>query len=424
MGTSIIIFCCALTARALFSFLETSITALRLFKLKEIAASTNRYGALFQALEKNPHRVLISILIANSLADVTTAALATQIMEEFFESINLSGGLGFFLGIAIATAAILIFGEIIPKNLAKGKGESFFRSTLWLTNILFYTLYPVVNVLLGTINWIMYAVSGKRAFQSGSEWVSSEKEIQFLISYIGEKGLMESEKTEMLHNIFDLGHTPVKEVMVPATEIISIDVNASTQDILSIFIKHNYTRLPAYEREMDNVIGMVHLKDVFALIVNKQDKPLKEMVRPILFVPESMKINQLLRQFRQQHKHIAMAINEYGSIIGLVTLEDVLEEIVGDISDEHEPEYQKIIELQQGGWMVDASVTLEELSDVLNISFDAEDALTLGGFLIEKLQHLPKKGERFLYQGLYFQIQKASRKRVIQVLIFTENNEA
>lgn len=142
------------------------------------------------------------------------------------------------------------------------------------------------------------------------------------------------------------------------------------------------------------------------------------MLRPILFVPESVKVNQLLREFRQQHMHIAMVLDEHGSIVGLITLEDVLEEIVGEISDEHEPATENIIQLKQGGWLVNASTPLEQLKTVLAISFESESSLTLGGFLIEQLQHLPKKGERVLYKGFYFQVQKASPKRVLQVLIF------
>jgi len=415
---SIIVFFVALIARAIFSFLETSITALRLFKLKELAATTNQYQALFDALEKTPHRVLITILIADSLADVTTAALATHIMETLFARLHLSSSLGFSLGIGVASLAILIFGEIIPKNIAKIFGDRLFKSTLWLTNILFRTFYPLVTFLMRFTDYLVYKVGGTKALESSSEWVSSEKEVQFLIDYISEKGLMDTQKTEMLQNIFDLGTTPVKEIMIPATDIVSVQVTSSTKDVLDIFVNHRFTRLPVYEGKIDNIVGMIHLKDIFALIIRKEDKPIKEMLRPILFVPESVKVNQLLREFRQQHMHIAMVLNEHGSIVGLITLEDVLEEIVGEISDEHEPTPENIIELKQGGWLVNASAPLEQLKNLLNIQFESESSLTLGGFLIEQLQHLPKKGERILYKGFYFQVQKATPKRVLQVLVF------
>jgi len=423
LRTPVILFFVALGLRAIFSFLETTITALRLFKLKELAQTTGHYEALFQALEQSPHRVLITILIANSLTDVTCAALATHISETIFSYLKFSSGFGFSIGIAFASVAIIVFGEIIPKNLAKGSGERLFKSMLWLTNLVYYALYPLVSFLIKVSDFLVFKIMGKKAYESGSEWVSSEREIQFLIDYISQQGLMETEKTEMLQNIFELGQTQVKDVMKPETDIISIDVNATIKDTLELFSKHQYTRMPVYENQSDNFIGMVHQKDIFVLLSRNETKTLREIMRPIMFIPESIRVNQLLKEFRQQQMHIAIVLNEHGSCIGLITLEDVLEEIVGEISDEHEPIPEKITPLKQGGWLVDASVELEDLEAVLKIIFDTDESVTLGGFLTEQLQHLPKKGERVLYKCFYFQIQKASQKRVFQVLVFAEKSD-
>lgn len=402
---------------ALFSFLETSITALRLFKLKELAASTSKYQSLFQTLEKNPHRILITILIVSSLANATSAALITHIMETLFAAYNLSESLGFSIGIFVATSSILIFGEIIPKNIAKLHGESLLKSTLWITNTVYILLYPFVQFLTKITDFVTQRI-GKKS----SEHEPSEKEIQFLIDYIDEKGLMDPDKTEMLQNIFRLGSKPVKEIMIPETDIITMDANTSIKDALSIFNKYQFSRLPVFEKDPDNFIGIVYLKDIFShLTQNTEDKMVKDIVRLILFVPESLKVNQLLRQFKQQQLHMAMVLNEYGGISGLVTLEDVLEEIVGEISDEYESISKKVITLREGEWLVDAAMPLEDLSEMLNITFEAEDVFTLGGFLTEQLQNLPKKGDRINYKEHCFQIQKASPKRVLQVLVFKES---
>ena len=168
----------------------------------------------------------------------------------------------------------------------------------------------------------------------------------------------------MFQNIFDLGHTPVKEIMVPATDIISVDVIRQLQDTLKYLQKHQYTRLPVYEGQADNIIGMVHLKDIFVLLSRKEEKPLQDIIRPIMFIPESIKVNQLLREFRQQQMHIAIVINEHGSVTGLITLEDVLEEIVGEISDEHEPTPKKLcLSNKVDGLLM--RVTLEELGELI-----------------------------------------------------------
>lgn len=417
----IVYFSISLLFCALFSFLETAVTALRLFNLKEIAKNTRGYRTLFATLEQEPQRVLISILIANSIANTTSAALITQVTEELFASLQLSEGLGFSLGIAIATTAILIIGEILPKNIAQAYGSTLFKSTLWLINITFYLMYPLVVILSMLSNFIIKLMrtedSGKDAIEG---MTSSEKEIQFLIEYINKKGLMDSDKSQMLNSIFDLGNTTVEEIMVPEVDVITLDVTTSISGALKVFAKYHFSRLPVYEGKPDNIIGMVHQKDIFLLLEKAEDKPLKELVRPILFVPESVRVNQLLRQFKQQRHHIAMVLNEYGGIIGLVTLEDAIEEIVGDISDEHESVAEHIIPLENGGWLIYAGVDLDEITKLLNIRFDDEDSVTLAGFLTERLQHLPRKGERLAYHGYVFQVQKSTPKRVIQVLVFKD----
>lgn len=419
LNIPLLCFSISLTARSVFSFLETSITAMRLFKLKELAERTGKYPALFYTLETNPQQVLIAILIANCLTDVMNAALATYIMETLFAHFHLSSNLGFSFGIFVATMASLIFGEIIPKNVARNHGDKLFGSTLWLANLTFRLFYPLVTLLVYFTNFFIHLIGGSQPTNT-SQWISSEKEIQFLIDYINEKGLMETEKTEMLQNIFELGHTPVKEILIPATNIVAVSAEATVNDILSIFIQRQFTRLPVYQDSPDNVIGMIHLKDVFALVSRGEKKMVKELLHPILFVPETLKVNQLLREFRQQHKHIAMVLNEHGIITGLITLEDVLEEIVGEISDEHEPTTEKVISLKNGSYLVDAGIDLEDLEKYLSITFETQGSVTLGGFLTEHLQHVPKKGERVVYQEFCFQVQKASAKRVISVLVFKD----
>lgn len=415
----IIAFIVSLAFCSLFSFLETSVTALRLFRLKEISSRTDKYKRLLNILEQEPHQILITILIAASLVNVTASVLIANIMEAIFAKMHHSSNLGMFLGIAIGTSAILIFGEVIPKNIAKVHGEKFFMSTLWITNIIYRMFYPIVKVLIVFSDIIVTLVGGT---PDQTESVTSEREIRFLINYINEKGLLDTEKTEMLQSIFELGSKPVKEIMVPETDIVTLDIASTLQEGLDIFSQHQFSRLPVYELNPDNIKGMIYVKDILVQLTKNKPLTLRELVRPILFIPESMKINQLLREFRSKRFHMALVLNEYGSITGLVTLEDVLEEIVGEIRDEYEEVKEKIIQLEDGGWLADAAVDLETISSVLHISFESEDAVTLGGFITEKLQHLPQKGERILYKHFYFQVQRATPKRVSQVLIFAETN--
>lgn len=413
----LILFFVSLFLAALFAFLETAFTAIRLFKVKELSDSVKKYDKLFYFWEHNPEKILITILIANNLVHVLASVLITDIMQNTFGDT----GIALAISVAIATGMILVFGEIIPKSYAKAQHETLFKSFLWLLYSLLVVFVPIVSVLMWIASHFVKTLSTEE--NKDKQDLISEKEIEFLIGYSDKEGIMETEKTEMLQNIFALGQTQVKEIMVPSSDMVAIDVNCSFKYASEIFSKYRYTRLPVYEDKEDNIIGLVHQKDIFELVYSNQEKPLRSLLMPILFVPESKKINQLLREFLEKRIHMAVLIDEYGAVTGLVTLEDILEEIVGPISDEHEHIHSEIVMLEHGGWMVDAKVPLDEIEELLTIEFEAEGSVTLAGFLAERLQHLPKKGERVLYKGYCFQVQRADTRRVYQVLVFKEKND-
>jgi putative hemolysin len=409
----ICLFIIALCFAALFAFLETAFTALRLFKLKELALSVTKYRNLFESWEKNPQRILITILIANNFAHVIASVLISNALEQYL------GTFGLAIGVGLATIMILIFGEIIPKSFAKTHHEKLFGSCLWLINLLYHVEYPFVTILLKIADNFFAKMGGKHILDKHD--VVSEKEIEFLIDYSDEKGLMESEKTEMLQNVFSLGQTVVREIMIPKADMTLLNVGSTLEQAMDIFARSRYSRLPIYEDDDDNIIGVVHQKDIFDLLYKKEIKTLRELVRPVMFIPETQKINQLLSELLKKHIHMAIILNEYGSIAGLVTLEDIIEEIVGEIVDEHEKTVTDIVPLEQGGWIVDGAASLEKIEDLLGIQMMADNSISIGGFLGERLQHLPKKGERVLYEGYHFQVQQASPRRVLQVLIFAED---
>ena len=414
--TYLVLFLISMCSAALFAFLETAFTALRLFKLKELQLSISKYKHLFTSWEKNPQRILITILIANNFAHVMTSVLISEIMQRYL------GQLGLAIGVGLATITILVFGEIIPKSFAKTHHEKLFGSFLWLVNILYHIQYPLVTMLLKIADFFFSKLGGSHILEKQDE--ISEKELEFLIDYSDEKGLMETEKTEMLQNVFGLGQTLAKEIMIPKSDMVLLNAKISIEKAMETINQSRYSRLPVYEGKDDNVIGIIHQKDIFEVLLKQQKKQLRDLLRPVLFIPESQKINQLLSEFLKKRMHMAIVIDEYGSVAGLATLEDILEEIVGDITDEHEHSESDIVPLEKGGWLIDAGVSLEHLEENFNIRFPAENSVTLAGFLTEKLQHLPKKGERIFYEGYCFQVQQASSRRVFQVLVFESKDES
>lgn len=412
----LISFFIALLFAGTFAYLETAFTSLRLFKIKELNVKVAKYKDLFACWDKNPQRILITILIANNLAHVISSVLITKIMEQLF------GGVGLIIGVGIATVMILIFGEIIPKTFAKTHHERLFKVFLWLINALVRVLYPIVTFLLKLADFFFRKLGKGHILEKAPEEIS-EKELEFLIDYSDEKGIIESEKSEMLQKVFGLGQTLVNQIMIPKIDMVALDVNSSLQEAMEVFLKSRFSRLLVYEGKEDDIIGILYHKDLFEICSKNEEKPIRDLIRKVLFVPETKKTNQLLSEFLNNRMHMAILIDEYGGVVGLVTLEDVLEEIVGEIRDEHESGFSEVVPLERGGWLVEGGISLDKLEEVLGIKFTAEDSVTLGGFLAEILQHLPKKGERVSYKGYCFQVQQISAKRVLQVLIFEEKSE-
>lgn len=412
----ILIFLSSLGLCALFAFMETSITALRLFKVKELERGNEKYKTFFHTLENHPQEVLMTVLIATNMLCITTAVLLQNIIETIFADFDLPQGLGFTIGIATGTIVVSLIGEIIPKSIAQSKVNAL-SSLLWVANIVFYVVRPIARPLLAIARHF-----SKQSFEDHDSRIVSEQEIQFLINYIDKKGLMEQDKTSMLQNIFRMESTHVKEILIPNGSIISVDVNSDINTLFQLFKDYQYSRYPVFEGNPENIIGILYQKDVLVqLHQGQEDYRLRDLIKPIIFVPDSLKVSQLLKEFKQQHIHMAMVIDEYGSTIGLVTLEDALEEIVGDITDEHDPDAQlrKITILQPDiEWSVDATVDLDRLQDILQIDdFHVETAVTLGGFLTEHAQRLLKVGENFFYKGFCFTILQSNEKRVLQVHI-------
>jgi len=415
LSINIIFFLLSLFTCALFSFLETSITALRLFKLKEIERSTPKYKRLFNAFDKHPKNIFVSILIATNLASVTCAVVSQSLTEDLFERFQMPESFSFILGIIITTIIVSVIGEIIPKSIAQSLGSKTFTSTLWIVNVFYILLGPIAKKIN---NFLLYFSK-----KDDEDQIISEREIQFLINYIKDKGLMELEKNAMLQNIFRMGQTSVKEILIPKSSIVSINIHDNTSIFLDKFSEYQFSRFPVYQDDPENIIGIIYLKDLLFALQKNSSLELKEIIRPIIFVPDNMKVNALLKEFKLQHIHMAVVLDEYGSTIGIVTLEDTLEEIVGEIHDEHDVDHdsEKIKTIQvHHEWLVDATIDLDRLDAIMKISFEVKSAVTLGGFITEKMQCLPKPGQSLIYKNYRFTIEEADLKRIELVRITTE----
>lgn len=408
------IFVFSLGVCALFAFMETSVTAMRLFKIKELERTTTKYRSFLYNLEHRPQYVLISILIATNTVCIMSADLAQDIIKHLLASLNLPEGVVATLGITVGAVVVSLFGEIIPKSIAQAK-SGLLSSMLWLPNFIYLILTPISIPLIKISEYFT------KSDKDDDDQIVSEKELQFLVHYVEKKGIMESDKVSMLKNVFRMGSTHVKEILIPNSNIISVDITSDVDTILKLFENYRYSRFPVFEDNPENIIGIIYQKDLFLnLQLHKNSFSLKEITKPIIFVPDSLKVSELLKEFKSKSIHMAMVLDEYGSTTGLVTLEDALEEIVGDITDEHDPnegsdKISVIVENKE--WLVDATADLDRLEEYLHISFHVETAVTLGGFLTEQAQHLPTKGEKIYYKHYCFTVEKANKKRILRVYI-------
>jgi len=408
----IFLFVVSLFFMALFAYLETSFTSLRLFEVNQLESRVKRYQSFFATWRSTPQRLLITILIASSFADVVSSVLITEIMQQTF-----GGQLGLALGVFVATLIILFFGNILPKSFAKTGAKNLSSLAIGFVNVLLTLFRPAVSVSIAVADFFSYRIAGS---SGDSDHDVSEKEIEFLIDYSDQKGIIESDKSEMLQNVFGLGQTTVGSIMVPKEDMVMLDVNTSMHKAQELFSSYRYSRIPLFDGKEDNIVGFIYQKDLFALMHKQQTSKLGEFMRPVVFIPETKKVNQLMREFLKTRRHLAIVIDEYGSVEGLATLEDVLEELVGEIRDEHEEIDTLIMPLENGEFLIDGKAELKKVSEVLGVRLPSENAVTIGGFLSERLQHVPKKGEHFSWKGYCFKVKQASVRKVVQVFVHKE----
>ena len=257
----------------------------------------------------------------------------------------------------------------------------------------------------------------------GSEWVASEKEIQFLIEHINEKGLMETEKSEMLRSIFQLGTTPVKEVMVPRIDVVFLSKDIVPAEMFEMIIDCGHSRFPVFENTIDNVIGILYAKDLLKYLTDRKNIEIGEILRKPYFIPESKRLDTLLREFKRRHVHIAVSVDEYGGVSGIVCLEDIIEEIVGDIQDEFDNEREDILEIGDKVYLCDARVDIEDLNEELDLDLPDASFDTLGGFVFDLFGKIPVKYEKVTYGDTGFVVQEMEGHKIKTVKVVARPHE-
>jgi len=398
---------------AFFSGVETAFVSISDIRLNHLCEKENKKSILrVKRLKENSERLIITILIGNNLVNIAASSFATKVAIDIFES----RGIGIAIG--LMTLTILIFGEIIPKNIAMAKNEMIAVLAAPIIQFLQIILFPAIFCLEK-----MTIFMAKPMNTDMTEPLITEAEIKSVVNLGEEVGEIETDERIMIHNIFRFSELQANEIMTDRTQIFSLDSDAYLNDVSEEIVSQGFSRIPVYEDQTDNIKGILYSKDILQHMLSKvEDRPLKDLIRPAMIIPETMLIDNLLREFKKEKVHIAMVVDEHGGISGLITIEDVLEEIVGDIYDETDKDEELIRIVDSNKCFVKGETEIEEVNRVLELNLsEEEDYETISGYILSQLRHIPEVGEELSDNGNVIRVTQADQQRIIEVEIEKQN---
>ncbi len=386
---------------AFFSGSETALTALDRLRLKYLVEKKRPGAERLDTVLAHPDRLLSAILIGNNVVNIAASVFATALF------IKLYGEHGELMTILIMTPVLLIFSEVCPKTYAAQNPE----------RVSFLVLRPILLVMwvLTPLIWLVTRVSRLMTWlfpgEAGRPLIS-EDEIKSIITVGEQDGVVAAEQRRMLHGVFELSQSRVRDLMVPRTEVVGIDASTSFAEVLSLVQSARHSRFPIYNESLDNIVGIVHSKDILNYVNRSEEFQIEHVARQPYFVPESKRVNLLLQSFRERKVHLAIVVDEYGGVEGIVTLEDVIEEVFGDIEDEYDVEEALIRELAPGRFLIDGSLTLRTVNTRFELQLSEEHVTTLAGYVLQTLGAIPIEGEQFKVDGARLIVRKMEGQRV------------
>lgn len=392
-----------------FSSSETALTTVSRIKIRTMANEGDARAKMVQKVTGNTQKMLSAILIGNNVVNISASSIATVLFVKLFGS----SGAGIATG--IMTLLVLIFGEITPKNMASRQALKLSLRVAGIIYAITVVLTPVIFVVNHICGFILKLTGADKDDKKAK---MTEAEFRTIVDVGNESGAIENEEKDYINNLFDFSDTEVRELMIPRIDVTMINVNWSYAKVRSVFMKEMYTRIPVYDGDTDHVIGILNMKD---LLKKKDDEQfsLKSYLREPFFTYEFKNADELFNQMRKKRIHMAIVLDEFGSVSGIVTLEDLLEELVGDIQDEYdEREEEELTEDGPGEYTALGSMNLDDLSDELGLKLESEDYDTIGGYLLGLFDHLPRKGESYVSKdGVIFMASEVRHRRIEKVKI-------
>ena len=394
---------------AYFSATETAFSSLNKTRLKVLAEKGNRRAKLTYNLSENYDKLISTILIGNNIVNIAASAIATLLFVE------LMGDIGATVSTIVITIVVLVFGEITPKSIAKDVPEKFAMFSAPFINTLMWLFAPL-NFLFSAWKKLVGKV-----FKSDEDNKMSQEELLMLLEEVEQEGGLDEDEGELLRNAVEFGDLQAQDILTHRVDLEAVSVNATKEEIAKVFTETRFSRLLVYEDSIDKIVGVINHKNLYNG-TGITDAPVKEIMTPPTFVPPTEKIDDLLQTLRSNKAHIAVVIDEYGGTLGIVTMEDILEELVGEIWDEHDEVEEPFRQLDANTFVVDCTVTLDDFCDRFDI-FSESDSISLGGWIMEQMECIPGEGATFTYENLTITVTKMDDHRVELVSVTVNEKE-
>lgn len=396
-----------LSASAFFSSAETALMTSNKLKIRNLAENGDKRAKKVLDITANTDKMLSAILIGNNVVNLTASSLSTTLTLKIFGS-SLVG-----IATGILTFLILVFGEITPKNVASKNAENMALAYIGVISVIVTVMTPVIFI----VNKVAGAVISIFTKNSDENNAVTEEELRAMVEYSHEEGVIENEEKKMIVNVVDFGDTVAGDIMVPRVDMVMVDEKSSYEEILQVFREERYTRIPVYEETPDNVIGILNVKD-FLLIEDKENFVMKELLREPLYTYEYKKTSALMMDMRKTGANIVIVLDEYGITAGLITLEDMLEEIVGEIRDEFDAdEDEGITKVSDLEHLIDGSTNLDDINDRIGLELSSDEYESIGGLIMEKLGRIPAEGEIINLDNIVLTVKKMDHARIEKVCL-------
>ena len=409
----ILIIVIALIMAAFAASAETSLTSISRVRLRHLSAENDARAILIENLHKDPNAYLSTILIVNTVAIIVASSTATLLAIHLYQD-----RVAEWLVSLVVSLVVLVLCEITPKTLAIQRAERVALALARPVAVATYVMRPVVAVLSGLTKLIIRVVGGKA--QVRGPFVT-EEELKMLVAVGEEEGVIEEEEREMIHGIFEMGDMRIRKVMVPRTDLVAIEAGQALSSAIDLVAKHGHTRIPLYEASLDNIIGVLYAKDLLRAEHSGTKAGLRELARKPYFTPESSKVQDVLRDLRKNRVHMAIVVDEYGGTAGAVTIEDIIEEIVGPIQDEYDVgEEDEIQFVSPNEVVLDGRVSLDDVNELLNLQIDGQAYDTIGGYVLDQLGAQPRVGASLPMGNASLRVEAVRGNRIKKVRIHSD----